>query len=203
MDPSLLEPTDTPKGYDFLTSTFYLGWMKLTTEETEARNQEDLSTDNIGVLMDSVKNRMKVIIKYTNNEMKALDRHFNMVLEEVIEAWEEQCQMRQPRVMTGPVDRDRFTSKMSKKPEMKEVDAVHKMTGSEDIARMTLGSATIGQLNGWREEKHPFCNNSTLFPDQGNKTIPNSQNTAVRAKEKGQRTPIVTVMTTAIGVARW
>ena len=111
MDPSLLESKDTPKGYDILTSTFYLGWMKLTTEETEAINQEDLSTDNIGVLMDSVKNRMKVLIKYTNNQMKALDRHFNLVLEEFMETWAEQCQMGKTRETADLANTDRFIAK--------------------------------------------------------------------------------------------
>ena len=89
---------DTIEGYYILTSTFHLGRVELIPEEKEARNQEDLSTDNLGVLMKSGRNRMKVLLKYTNNEMKALDRHFSMVLEEVMETWAEQCQMRKPRV---------------------------------------------------------------------------------------------------------
>ena len=75
--------------------------------ETETRNQEDIYTDNLGVLMDSVRNRMKVLFEYTNNEMKALNRHFNMVLEEVMEAWTEHCQMRKPRATTEPLNNDR------------------------------------------------------------------------------------------------
>ena len=49
-DLSLLEVTDTTKGHDILTSTFYLGRVEPTPEETESRN-------NLGVLMDSVRNR--------------------------------------------------------------------------------------------------------------------------------------------------
>ena len=41
--------------------------------------------------MDSVRHRMKVLIDYTNNERIALDRHFNMVLELVMETWAEHC----------------------------------------------------------------------------------------------------------------
>ena len=44
--------------------------------------------------MDSVRNRMKVLIEYTNDEMEALNRHFNMVLEEVMETWTEQSRAR-------------------------------------------------------------------------------------------------------------
>ena len=40
---------------------------------------------------------MKVLIDYTNNERIALDRHFNMVLEEVMDTWAEQCQIRKHR----------------------------------------------------------------------------------------------------------
>ena len=39
--------------------------------------------------MDSMRKRMKVIIGYTNKEIEALNRHFNMVLEEVMEMWTE------------------------------------------------------------------------------------------------------------------
>ena len=50
-----------------------------------------------------------------NNEMEALNRHFNMVLEEVMETWTELCQMRKPRAKTEQLDNDRFTSEMSTK----------------------------------------------------------------------------------------
>ena len=80
--------------------------------------------------------------------MKALDRHFNMVVEEVIETLAEQCTRRKPREVTGSVYRDRFTSKTSikrnsvvltirLKPEIKDFNAVHKVTGSDEISRMT------------------------------------------------------------------
>ena len=85
----LFKLTDTTEGYVVLTSTFYLGRVEPTPEETKSRDQEDISTDNLGVLMDSVRKRMKVLIEYTNNEMEALNRHFNMVLEEVMEMWTE------------------------------------------------------------------------------------------------------------------
>ena len=83
--------------------------------------------------------------------------------------------------------------------EKKEVDTINKVTGSEDIMRIALGSATIGQLDGWREEKHPFCHDSTFFRDPGNEMITK----VVRTKEKGQKTPAEDAMTTVLGVASW
>ena len=69
---------------------------------------------------------MKVLIDYTNNEMKALNRHFNMVLEEVMETWADLA------------NKDRFIYKMFLKgdsvvlinrlrPEMKEIDVVYQI----------------------------------------------------------------------------
>jgi hypothetical protein len=71
------------------------------------------------------------------------------------------------------------------------------VAGSKDIMRMTLGSATVGQLDGWREEKHPFYHDCTSFQDPGDEMITE----VVRKKEKGRKTPAENVMTTALGVA--
>ena len=49
-----------------------------------------MSTENFGALMDSVRNRMETLVDYTIGEMKTLDKHFAMVVEEVTEAWAEQ-----------------------------------------------------------------------------------------------------------------
>ena len=73
-DLSLFELMDKIEEYDILTSTFHFGRVETTPEETEARDQEDPSTGHLGVLMDSIRNGMKVLIDYTNNEMKALKR---------------------------------------------------------------------------------------------------------------------------------
>ena len=40
----------TRQEYDILTSTFYLGRMETTSEEREAREQEDLSTGSLRIL---------------------------------------------------------------------------------------------------------------------------------------------------------
>ena len=99
--------------------------------------------------------------------MEALNRHFNIVLEEVMETWTELFQMGKPRAKTEQLDNDRFTSEMSTKgdsviltirlkPEKREIDTVNKVTGSKDIMRM---------MDGWRERQHPFCHESTHFRD--------------------------------------
>ena len=72
--------------------------------------------------------------------------------------------------------KDRFISKMflqgdsviltiRLRPEMEGNGADHNATGPEDISRMTLGSATIGQLDGWQGDTHPSRHDSTLLPD--------------------------------------
>ena len=81
--------------------------------------------------------------------------------------------MGKPRSNTEQLN-GRFTCEMSTKgdsvlltirlkPEKREIDTVNKVTGSKDILRMTLGCATIGQTDGWRERKHPFCNECTFL----------------------------------------
>jgi hypothetical protein len=44
------------------------------------RNQEDISIENLGALIDSVRNRMETLVDYTINEMKTLDKHFAIVM---------------------------------------------------------------------------------------------------------------------------
>ena len=51
-------------------------------------------------------------------------------------------------------------------PEIMEVNAAHKVTRSKDSRRMTLGSATMSQMDGQREEERPLYNNPTLLPDK-------------------------------------
>ena len=50
--------------------------------------------------------------------------------------------------------------------EIMEVNAAHKVTRSKDSRRMTLGSATMSQMDGQREEECPLYNNPTLLPDK-------------------------------------
>ena len=64
----------------------------MTTEEREARKQEEFSIGPLSILKDSVRNNTQVLIKCRNNKellgrVKAFDRHCNMVLEGVKEIW--------------------------------------------------------------------------------------------------------------------
>ena len=48
-----------------------------------------MSIENFGALIDSVRNRMETLVDYTIDEMKTLDKHFSMVVEEITEVWAE------------------------------------------------------------------------------------------------------------------
>eukprot|EP00741_Cyanophora_paradoxa_P019583 tig00021133_g18904.t1 len=82
----------------------------------EKNEEEEFAKGPMSVLTQSVKNNTQVLINCRNNKkllarVKAFDRHFNMVLENVKEMWTEV-----PRSGKGkkskPVNRDRFISKM-------------------------------------------------------------------------------------------
>ena len=81
------------------------------------------------------------------------------------------------------------------RPEMEGNGAYHNATGPENISRMTLGSATIGQLDGWRGETHPSRHDSTLHPDPSNRMVFNSQTFTMSARDKGWKTPPEKTMT--------
>ena len=102
-----------------------------------------------------------------------------MVIEEVTETWVEQCKMGKTRKKADLAHKHRFISRMflqgdsveliiRLRLEMEGNGADHNTTGPEDISRMTLGSATIGQLAGWQGETHTSRHDSTLHPDPTN-----------------------------------
>ena len=87
-----------------------------TIVEGGLRDEEhEFETGPLSVLMQSVKNNTQVLINCRNNHkllarVKAFDRHFNMVLENVKEMWTEQ-----PKGSKGQgaaVNKDRFINKM-------------------------------------------------------------------------------------------
>ena len=106
---------------------------------------------------------MRILINCTNNKrllgiLKAFDRHFNMVLEEVIQMWTEQHKKGRNRGRDELVHKDRFISKMFRRgdsvklviklwPETEGDDADYNMTRSEGTSRLEHGSATMGQLD--------------------------------------------------------
>jgi small nuclear ribonucleoprotein D2 len=77
--------------------------------------QEELAKGPLSVLMKSVKHNTQVLINLRNNHkllarVRAFDRHFNMVLENVRELWTEVP--KGAGAGARPVNRDRIVSKM-------------------------------------------------------------------------------------------
>ena len=82
----------------------------MTLEELDAKEQQEFTNGPLSVLTDSVQNNIQILINCRNNHkllarVKAFDRHFNMVLENVKEMWTEKTKGKS-------VNRDRFISKM-------------------------------------------------------------------------------------------
>lgn len=80
--------------------------------KVEKTEQEILAEGPLGILMNSVKHNTQVLINLRNNHkllgrVRAFDRHFNMVLENVKEIWTEV-----PKGGKKPIPRDRVVSKM-------------------------------------------------------------------------------------------
>ncbi|KAL8588891.1 Small nuclear ribonucleoprotein Sm D2 [Nucella lapillus] len=90
---------------------------EMSSEELQAREQEEFNTGPLSVLTQSVKNNTQVLINCRNNKkllarVKAFDRHCNMVLENVKEMWTEVPKTGKGKKKSKPVNRDRFISKM-------------------------------------------------------------------------------------------
>lgn len=89
---------------------------ELTEYEISQLEEYEFTSGPLSILQSAVRNHTQVLISLRNNRkmlcrVKAFDRHFNMVLENVKEMWTET-----PRLATGkkgrPVNKDRFVSKM-------------------------------------------------------------------------------------------
>ena len=66
----------------------------MTPEEREKIEEEELNTGPLKVLTEAMKSNTQILINCRNNKkllarVKAFDRHYNMVLEEVKEMWTE------------------------------------------------------------------------------------------------------------------
>ncbi|CAG9832456.1 unnamed protein product [Diabrotica balteata] len=90
---------------------------EMSSEELQAREEEEFNTGPLSVLTQSVKNNTQVLINCRNNKkllgrVKAFDRHCNMVLENVKEMWTELPRAGKGRKKAKPVNKDRFISKM-------------------------------------------------------------------------------------------
>ena len=85
----------TRQEHEVLTGASHPRMVEMTPEEREAKEQEELSTGLLRVLTNSVRDGTQILIDCSNNKkllgrVKAFDRHYNMVLEEVTEMWTEQ-----------------------------------------------------------------------------------------------------------------
>lgn len=89
----------------------------MTEEELQKREEEEFQTGPLSVLTQSVRNNTQVLINCRNNRkllarVKAFDRHFNMVLENVKEMWTEVPKTGKGKAKSKPVNKDRFIAKM-------------------------------------------------------------------------------------------
>lgn len=89
---------------------------EMTPEELQKLEEEEFNTGPLLLLTESVRGNTQVLIQCRNNRkllgrVKAFDRHFNMVLENVKEMYTEK-----PRTGKGkkakPVNVDRYVSKL-------------------------------------------------------------------------------------------
>jgi len=86
-------------------------------EDPNKAEQERFRTGPLSVLTESVKNNTQVLINVRNNKkllgrVKAFDRHFNLVLENVKEMWTEVPKTGKGKKKAKPVNKDRFINKM-------------------------------------------------------------------------------------------
>ena len=89
----------------------------MTPEELAQREREEFETGPLSVLTQAVKNNTQVLINCRNNRkilgrVKAFDRHFNMVLENVKEMWTEVPKSGKGKKRSKAINRDRFISKL-------------------------------------------------------------------------------------------
>lgn len=86
-------------------------------EVMEGVDEDEFATGPMALLVNAVKTNAQVLINCRNNRkllgrVKAFDRHFNMVLENVREMWTEMPRTGKGQKKKRFVNRDRFISKM-------------------------------------------------------------------------------------------
>lgn len=90
---------------------------ELSQAELRELEEHEFAHGPMSMLTAAVKNHTQVLISCRNNRkllarVKAFDRHFNMVLENVREVWTENAQRGKGRKKAAPSNKDRFISKM-------------------------------------------------------------------------------------------
>ncbi|KAJ1941773.1 mRNA splicing protein [Kickxella alabastrina] len=89
----------------------------MSQEELQRLEEEEFTNGPLSVLQMAVHNNTQVLISLRNNHkllarVKAFDRHFNMVLENVKEMWTESPSAGKGAKRAVPINKDRFISKM-------------------------------------------------------------------------------------------
>lgn len=99
----------------------------MTQEELTSLEEQEITSGPLATLSTAVRSRAQILISCRNNKkllatVKAFDRHFNMVLEEVREFWTEGVRRiptsgtdgaaPKKKRKSAPVNKDRFISKM-------------------------------------------------------------------------------------------
>ncbi len=90
---------------------------ELSEDDLRKKEEEEFQTGPLSVLTQSVKHNTQVLINCRNNRkllarVKAFDRHFNMVLENVKEMWTETPKSGKGKSKSKPVNKDRYIAKM-------------------------------------------------------------------------------------------
>ncbi|GKY91743.1 small nuclear ribonucleoprotein SmD2 [Mayamaea pseudoterrestris] len=83
----------------------------------ESEHATDLKSGPFSVLFNAVKNNTQILINVRNNHkllarVKAYDRHFNLLLEDVKEMWTDVSKGGKGRTRNTAVNKDRYVSKM-------------------------------------------------------------------------------------------
>ncbi|KAI8909734.1 hypothetical protein EDD86DRAFT_206174 [Gorgonomyces haynaldii] len=90
---------------------------EMTEAEILALEEAEFQTGPLSLLTTAVKNRSQILVSTRNNRkllarVKAFDRHFNMVLENVKEMWTETPKQVKGQKQAKPVNKDRFIASM-------------------------------------------------------------------------------------------
>ena len=90
---------------------------ELSEDELKKKEEEEFQTGPLSVLTQSVRQNTQVLINCRNNRkllarVKAFDRHFNMVLENVKEMWTEVPKTGKGKSKSKPVNKDRYIAKL-------------------------------------------------------------------------------------------
>lgn len=85
--------------------------------DAESEHATDLKSGPFSVLFQAVKNNSQILINVRNNHkllarVKAYDRHFNLLLEDVKEMWTDVSKGGKGRERRTAINKDRYVSKM-------------------------------------------------------------------------------------------